>query len=102
MTALTIGTDIPSAIVTVEQLHLWSALVLEACNPKTITIELYNGDPEFVMNIMKLKTPNYGDRLITRGSLPLLADYGSVSRKPWLHIDQISNIAIPTAFKSNT
>lgn len=102
MTALVISTDIPTAINTVEQLHFWSSLVLEACNPKTTVIELYNGDPEFVMNILKIKTPLYGDRIITRGSVPLLADYSSVSRKPWLHVDVISSIAIPAAFKSNT
>ncbi|PSB16048.1 glucose-6-phosphate dehydrogenase [Phormidesmis priestleyi ULC007] len=101
MTAITIATDIPSSIVTLEQLHAWSGLTLSRINPSLAILEAENF-AQYVMQSGIFSAADNSNRLLTRASLALDMNYISDrSKKLWMFANEFSAVAIPAAFKGN-
>jgi hypothetical protein len=101
MTAINLATDIPNAIVTLEQLHAWSGTLLKRLNPTLAVLEAENL-AQFVMQDGIFSAADNSDRLLVRASLEIDPDYKSDrSKKLWMFAREFSNVAIPAAFKTN-
>jgi hypothetical protein len=101
VTTLNLTTDIPNAIVTLEQLHAWSGLTLARINPSLAILEAENF-AQYVMQSGIFSAADNSNRLLTRASLSLDMNYISDrSKKLWMFVDEFSNVAIPAAFKAN-
>lgn len=100
MTAFT-STDIPSNINTLEKLHAWSGLALARCNPTAKVLESANGDPVRIVEVVTIKDDVGIYRLVVRTALPLDPNYAESTVKLWELIQDIDNVGIPSAFKSN-
>jgi hypothetical protein len=101
MSSLNIATDIPSQIVTLEQLAAWAGLALTNVNPSLTAIEgqgyterCCQANPYFIAADNK-------HRLIIRQSIVLSSDYLSGGRKLWLFAQELSTTAVPAIFKTN-
>jgi hypothetical protein len=101
MTTLSIATQIPSNINTLEKLVAWAGLCLANTNPTLEAIE-GQGYSERVAqsNIFYIRADNRS-RLIIRASLPISNDYLAGGQKTWNYAQDLSNTAIPTIFTSN-
>lgn len=102
MTSFTSGTDLPSNINTLERLAAWVGLALTRVNPTAQVLEVPFADPERVAQAFLIRADDNTARLIVRLSLPISDDYATnTSAKFWQNANEISNTALPTAFKSN-
>ncbi len=102
MTALTISTDIPTNINTLEKLAAWVGLALERCNPTLKTLESPDAEPQRVAQAVLIKADDGNHRMVIRMSLPISSDYASNSTvKFWQNTNTISDVALPTAYKAN-
>lgn len=101
MTTLVIGTDIPSNINTLEKLGAWVGLALARVNPTLKILESPDTEPQRVAEVVLIKADDGSTRLIVRLSIPVTEDYGSSTNKFWQNTTEISNTALPTAFKAN-
>lgn len=101
MTTLAIGTDIPSNINTLEKLGAWVGLALARVNPTLKILESPDAEPQRVAEVVLIKADDGSTRLIVRLSIPVAEDYGSSTNKFWQNTTEISNTALPTAFKAN-
>jgi hypothetical protein len=101
MTALVIGTDIPTNINTVEKLAFWVATLLAQINPTAQILENPN-DTQFVCRVFQFRAQDGSRRLLIRISLPVsdLLDT-DLTTKPWQKALEISSTAIPAGFKAN-
>jgi hypothetical protein len=101
MTALTIGTQIPSGINTLEKLVAWGGLTLANINPALAAIE-GQGYTERVAqaNVYYIAADNR-NRLIVRASIPMTADYLAGGAKLWTYANELSTTVIPAIFSSN-
>jgi hypothetical protein len=91
--------QLPSGIVTVEHVHLWSTLVLTAVNGSKAIIEATNSYPEELSQWNTFKSPNDGLRTLCRVNLsldPLVAS--DRSKKMWLFANELTTGTIPTSF----
>ncbi len=101
MTVINLATDIPNAIVTLEQLHAWSGLTLARINPSLAILEAENF-AQYVMQSGIFSAADNSNRLLTRASLELDMNYISDrSKKLWMFANEFSNVSIPAAFKAN-
>ena len=101
MTLINLANDIPNAIVTYEQLHAWSGLVLTRLNPTLSVLESDNF-AQFVMQSGIFSAADNTSRLLIRSSIALQPDYVSDrSKKLWMFASEFSNIAVPASFKEN-
>ena len=73
MTALVIGTDIPTNINTLEKLAAWVGLALERCNPSTKLLESPNTDPQRVAEAVLIRAEDATHRMVIRVSIPVIA-----------------------------
>ncbi|WP_009632448.1 hypothetical protein [Synechocystis sp. PCC 7509] len=102
MTAITIATDIPTNINTLEKLAVWVGLALERCNPTLKILESPETEPQRVAQAVLIRADDATHRTILRISVPISADYASNSTvKFWQNATEISNVALPTAYKAN-
>lgn len=101
MTAINIATDIPSAINTLEKLHVWSGLALANINPSITAIEGVGYTERVSQAGVFYVAADNKYRALIRGSIQMSADYQSVGGKLWTHAQEISNTALPAAFKAN-
>lgn len=101
MTAINLGTDIPSQINTVEKLAAWCSQVLATLNPTATAIEGVGYTERIVQSgVFYVAADNKYRRLI-RLSLEVSPDFESGGQKPWQYVQEISNTPIPASFKSN-
>ena len=101
MTAINLATDIPNAIVTLEQLNAWSNLTLARINPTLAVLESENYS-QFVMQSGIFSAADNSNRLVGRASFELDMNYISDrSKKLWMFVNEFSNVQIPAAFKVN-
>lgn len=101
MSALTLGTDIPSQINTVEKLSAWCGLVLANQYPNALATEGPNYS-ERVAQAGIFYIPAAGEyRLLLRQSLLITPDYLAGGAKMWTYAQQIGTDPIPVIFKSN-
>jgi len=101
MTTINLATDIPNAIVTLEQLSAWSNLVLARINPTLAVLEAENYN-QFVVQSGIFSAADNSNRLVGRTSLSLDMNYISDrSKKLWMFVHEFGNVQIPDAFKVN-
>ncbi|PSB20550.1 glucose-6-phosphate dehydrogenase [Phormidesmis priestleyi ULC007] len=101
MTAITIATDIPSSIVTLEQLHAWSGLTLDRINPSLAVLEAENL-AQFVMQTGIFSAADNSNRLLVRSSFAIDPDFiSNRTKKLWMFTKEFSGVSIPQAFKEN-
>lgn len=101
MTALTIATQIPSQINTVEKLHLWSGLLLANINPAVTAIEGTGYTERCAQAGVFYVAADTKYRSLIRCSIQMSADYLAGGAKLWTYAQELSNTTIPTIFTSN-
>lgn len=101
MTALNVGTDIPSQVDTVEKLAAWCGAVLFAVNPTMTVVEGVGYTERPAQHNNYWVAADSKTRNITRLSLEVSPEHLSGSGKPWTFIQPLSNAAIPATFKEN-
>lgn len=101
MTALSITTQIPSQINTVEKLHMWSAMVLNAVNPTLTVIEGTGYTERAAQQGLYWVAADTKTRGIFRVSLEMNSNYMSAGGKLWTFANELSATAIPTNFTAN-
>lgn len=101
MTAIAIGTDIPSNIKTLEQLGAWVGLGLARCNPSLKILENPDAAPERAAQAVLIKADDGSYRLVIRLSLKVADNYAEATQKFWFNAEELSNTALPAAFKTN-
>ena len=101
MTALNIATDIPSNIVTLEQLAVWSGLALSNINPSMTAIEGVGYTERVSQAGIYYVQADNKHRALIRHSVQMSADYQAGGVKTWMYAQELSNTALPTTFKSN-
>jgi hypothetical protein len=101
MTALNIATDIPSQIVTVEQLAVWAGNVLANLNSNVNAVEGDNYSQRAAQSgdFYIATTDKY--RHIARQSIELSLDHLVGGAKPWAYAQEISQKPLTAAMKSN-
>jgi hypothetical protein len=101
MTALNLATDIPSQIVTVEQLALWAGNVLANLNSNVNATEGENYSQRAAQsgNFYIAVTDKY--RHVGRQSIELSPDHLVGSAKPWMYALEISQKPLTAAMKAN-
>ncbi len=101
MTTINLATDIPNAIVTLEQLGAWVGLTTARINPTLAILEAENYN-QFVMQSGIFSAADNSNRLVQRASYRLDMNYISDrTKKLWMFANEFSNVAIPDAFKVN-
>lgn len=101
MTALTIATQIPSQIDTLEKLHAWSALALFAINPTLTVIEGAGYTERAAQAGNFWVAADSKTRGIYRVSLAIDSTYLSATGKPWTFVQPLSATALPATFSAN-
>ncbi|BAY77950.1 hypothetical protein NIES25_44200 [Nostoc linckia NIES-25] len=101
MTAINLATQIPSQINTLEKLHMWSAMALNACNPTMSVIEGVGYTERAAQQGIFWVAADSKYRGIYRVSLHISDSYLSGGAKLWTYANELSNTAIPTAFTAN-
>jgi hypothetical protein len=101
MTALSISTDIPSNIVTVEQLHAWSGSCLANLNSNVNATEGENYFQRAAQSgtFYIAATDKY--RQVTRVSTELLTDHLTGPLKHWMYTQELSTKPLTAAMKAN-
>jgi hypothetical protein len=101
MTALNIATDIPTEIVTVEQLAVWTHKCLYRLYPEVTATEGINN---LTKSIQSGDYPIDGTtitRHIGRASIELDPDYAVGSKKDWMYAKVLGTKALTADMKSN-
>ncbi len=102
MTTIDLSTDIPSNINTLERLAAWSIMALRRVNPTLQILETSQTDPERAAQAAIIQAEDDSIRLIGRMSLEIDGAYTEDnSIKLWMHVQELSNTALPSSFKSN-
>lgn len=94
--------ELPSGIVTVEQLAIWTNSVLVAVNGNKAIVEALNTVPELIAQYNVYQTPNDGLRQLSRLNVPMdPAVFVDNTKKYWLHAKEMTVGAIPSVFTTN-
>jgi hypothetical protein len=101
MTALNIGTDIPSGINTLEKLTAWCLLTLQNINPSLKAIEGVGYEERVAQAGIFYVAADNKYRMLGRTSIQISPDYLAGGAKLWTYAQELSNTAIPSTFKSN-
>lgn len=102
MTAIDVTADIPSNINTLERLAVWAVVALRRVNPTLQVLELPGGQPERAAQAAIIQADDDTIRMFGRISIPLDSGYAETNGvKLWMHAQELSNTALPAAFKSN-
>lgn len=101
MVAFNRTTDLPSNVVSLEQLIAWSMITMNAIAPNELITEIAGSSPELVItaNPFPILTDpsDYHVRLICRASIRLSSTWNT--NKIWLAAQQLSTNAIPADYK---
>lgn len=101
MTTINLTTDIPSAINTLEKLHVWSGLTLANINPSLTAIEGVGYTERVSQAGIFYVAADNKYRALIRGSIQISPDYLAGGAKLWTFAQELSNTAIPAIFKAN-
>jgi hypothetical protein len=102
MTVFASSTDLPSAINSLEKLAMWVGLLMTRINPTIAILEDPGYAPERMCQAQIRRCDDGKEYCIVRISIPLDEAYKSdITRKLWTFASDISNVSIPTGFKSN-
>jgi hypothetical protein len=101
MVAFNQANDLPSNIVTVEQLSAWSGLILSRTAVNQLVFEVAGAAPELAAasNPYQILSDNadYHHRLVQRQSLRLVENW--YSTRMWLAVQELSTDPIPAEFR---
>ncbi|BAU09695.1 hypothetical protein LEP3755_01680 [Leptolyngbya sp. NIES-3755] len=100
MSAVNITTQIPNAIVTIEQLATWAVLALCRVNPNDSVLEADNIRELIAQNGI-FKAADGTERIFLRLSLELNPEYKVDDRKLWMNVKEVSQAQIPAAYTTN-
>lgn len=101
MTSINLATDIPSNINTLEKLVTWGISALNATNPTATAVE-GQGYTEQAAQAGVFYVPSAAKhRFLGRVSLEYDPLYLGGGQKPWQFAVELSQTAIPAAFKTN-
>lgn len=101
MTALVINTDIPSSIVTVEQLAVWANKCLWQLNPAVNATEGENYVQRAIQSGEFYIAANNTTRHIGRQSIEMLPEIHTGPLKDWMYAKELSTTALTAAMKAN-
>jgi len=88
-------------IATVEQLHVYTGMLLNRMNPNLRVLETQQ-DSLFAAEFNIFTISDGTQRVITRTSLALDPTYNSdKTKKLWMFVNELTNTAIPAGFLSN-
>lgn len=94
--------ELPSGIVTLEQLAIWLDNVMVAVNGNKAVVEAQNTVPELIAQYNVYQTPNDGLRQLVRLNVPMdPAVFVDNSKKYWLHAKEMTVGTIPAYFTTN-
>lgn len=98
--------DIPASVDTVEKLAVWVGNLLNYLNPAVSTIEgTSEADLEsvraaqFFPYLIKQSATEQNWQIVTRQSIMINSDWQTGENKIWTYANEISSVAIPSAFK---
>ncbi len=101
MTALNIATDIPSAIVTVEQLNVWTTHVLANLNSNVDATEGLNYSVRAAQAATFYIAATDKQQHIGRTSIEMDAGHLLGGAKPWTFAKELSQKPLTASMKSN-
>ncbi len=101
MTALVIATDIPSNIVTLEQLNMWSARCLANLNSNVDAIEGQNYSQRAAQSGTFYIAATDKFQHVGRVSVQLSTDHLTGSLKDWMYAQELSPKPLTAAMKVN-
>lgn len=101
MSTITLSTDIPTSINTLERHLAWAGYTLAYHNPTATVLEQANNNQKAAQAaIFKAADETY--RLLIRACLPVSENFmNDRSVKIWMHTQELSNTALSANFKSN-
>lgn len=101
MSAINITNQIPTSIVTVEQLHVWSGLALGFMFPTTKVVETELGAVNCIQSGI-FQAADQSTRIFIRTSIELDGSYvQDRTSKLWMKAKELGNVVIPTGYTSN-
>jgi hypothetical protein len=101
MSALVIGTQIPTSINTLERNLAWAGLALAYLNPTLTVLETVN-NPQKVAQAQIFQAADNTYRLLIRATLPIADTFISDrSQKLWMFTQETANIVIPAGYSAN-
>lgn len=102
MTAFNAASDLPSNIVTLEQLAVWVALALQATAGSVTVNEIAGAAPELSVSANPFQIVavenDYHYRMVIRESIRLSSDW--YSRKLWLASEELTTNGLPAVFRA--
>jgi hypothetical protein len=101
MTALNIATQIPSNIVTLEQLAVWVANCLANLNSNVTALEGVNFAQNAAIASVFYIGASDSSRHIGRQSIGMASDYLVGGAKPWMYAQELSSKVLTPAMTSN-
>ena len=101
MTALNIATDIPSNIVTIEQLSVWASRCLWQLNSGTNALEGENYSQRAAQSGEFYIAANNKTRHIGRQSIEIAPEYQTGALKNWMYAVEIGTNPLLPAMKAN-
>lgn len=102
MTTINIGTDIPTSINTLERLAAWSIMALRRVNPTQKVLEVADTTPVNAAQAALIQADDGSVRFFGRVSISVESDYAEDNvNKLWMKAEELSNTALPEAFKTN-
>lgn len=88
-------------IATVEQLHVYTGMLLNRMNPSLRVLETQDGSV-FAAEFNIFTIADGSQRVITRTSLEIDPTYSSdKTKKLWMFVNELTNTQVPSAFLSN-
>ncbi len=101
MTAIVIATDIPSSIVTLEQLNAWSSMCLAELYPAVDAVEGVNASYRAAQSGTFYIAATNEYRHVGRTSLKMQTAHLTGSNKDWMYAEQLGTIPLTAAMKAN-
>lgn len=101
MTAISIATDIPSNIVTLEQLNLWSSRCLANLNSAINATEGENYTQRACQSGVFYIASVDKFRHVSRTSIELSPEHLTGAAKDWMYAVEVSNKPLTAAMKAN-
>lgn len=102
MSALTLSTLSQNLnISTVEQLHVYTGMLLNRLNPTLQVLETQDGSV-FAAQFNVFQISDGTQRIITRSSIEIDPSFASDrTKKLWMFAKELSNVQLPPGFLSN-
>jgi len=76
-------------------------LALARCNPTARLLEDPNAAPQRICETVMIRADDNSLRLVVRLSIPIADGYAENTAKFWNNANEISNTALPAAYKVN-